>query len=131
MPLPTLKDVNVSCKRVLLRVDFNVPLDTKGNVADDSRIRAALPTLNYLLKNKAIVIIISHLGRPAGVEDRFRMNAVAARLEVLLGKPIQKADDVLGADVDELVKKIFSRKKPRESTEKCSLWKRIKRWTSS
>lgn len=92
----SITDVNVSGKRVLVRVDFNVPLQN-GVVSDDRRIRAALPTIEYLLKEKAAVILMSHLGRPAGPDDpTFRMDPIADRLAELLGKPVVKMNDCVG-----------------------------------
>jgi len=82
---------------VLVRVDFNVPVDKNGQVSDDTRIRAALPTINYLLEQKAKVILVSHLGRPKGkVDDKYRMDPVAKRLSELLGFPVKKVDDCIG-----------------------------------
>ncbi|SHI55885.1 phosphoglycerate kinase [Desulfofundulus thermosubterraneus] len=95
--IKTIRDLEVTGKRVLVRVDFNVPLDQEGNVADDTRIRAALPTIQYLIDRQARVILASHLGRPKGkVDDRYRLDPVARRLSELLGKPVVKVDDCVG-----------------------------------
>jgi phosphoglycerate kinase len=100
----TIKDVDLKGKRVLMRVDFNVPLDDKLNITDDIRIRAALPTIKYAIEKKAKVILMSHLGRPDGkVVDSMRLTPVAKRLEELLGKKITKADDCIGPAVEEAV----------------------------
>ncbi|MCG8403072.1 MAG: phosphoglycerate kinase [Firmicutes bacterium] len=100
----TVRDIDVSGKRVLVRVDFNAPLDKEGKVADDTRIKAALPTIRYLTDNRAKVILMSHLGRPKGqVDDRYRLDPVAGRLAELLGKPVRKADDCVGAAVQALI----------------------------
>lgn len=101
----TVRDIDVNGKKVLVRVDFNVPLSSKDpkddiQVTDDTRIRAALPTLNYLLENGAALILCSHLGRPSSPADtQFSMAPVAARLSELLGRPVQTADDVVGPNV--------------------------------
>ena len=88
---------NLKGKKVLLRVDFNVPLDEHGNITDDIRIRRALPTINYLLDEKAIVIIISHIGRPKGKRvPSLTLLPVARRLERLLGKEVIFVDDCIG-----------------------------------
>lgn len=94
----TIKDVDLKEKSVLIRVDFNVPLDDNLNITDDIRIRAALPTIKYALKQEAKkVILASHLGRPDGkVVDKLRLNPVAKRLEELLGAPVRKLDDCIG-----------------------------------
>ncbi|MBC8262496.1 MAG: phosphoglycerate kinase [Anaerolineales bacterium] len=95
----TVRDVEVEGKRILVRVDFNVPL-TEGRVADDTRIRAALPTINYLLDHGAKVILMSHLGRPKGkVVSELRLDPVAERLAELLGRPVRKLDDCVGPGV--------------------------------
>ncbi len=97
MARKTLRDVDVSGKKVLLRVDFNVPLDPSGAVADDSRIRASLPTLRYLLAHGASVIVISHLGRPKGqVVESMRLTPVAERLGELLGREVGRSETVVG-----------------------------------
>jgi phosphoglycerate kinase len=84
-------------KRVLVRADFNVPLDDSGAIADDTRIRAALPTIQYLTKNGAKVILSSHFGRPKGkVVDGMRLTPVATRLSELLGQEVVKCDDCIG-----------------------------------
>lgn len=95
----SLRDIDVRGKRVLVRVDFNVPLDEHGHVMDDSRIRATIPTLNYLRERQARIILMSHLGRPKGVEDRFRLDPVAKRLSELLGTPVKKLDKTVTDDV--------------------------------
>lgn len=97
MTKKTVRDIDVAGKRVLVRVDFNVPLDKNGKVADDTRIRAALPTINYLIEQKAKVILASHLGRPKGkVDEKYKMDPVAARLSELLGRTVVKVDDCVG-----------------------------------
>jgi len=100
----TIRDVDVRGKRVLVRVDFNVPLK-EGAVADDTRIRAALPTVNYLLEQGAALILCSHLGRPKGkIVPELRMDPVATRLAELLGRPVKKLDDCVGPEVETAVK---------------------------
>lgn len=96
----TIRDIDVSGKRALVRVDFNVPL-AEGSVADDTRIQAALPTIHYLLDHGSALILMSHLGRPKGkVVPELRMDPVAAHLSDLLGRPVQKLDDCIGPDVE-------------------------------
>jgi len=104
----TLEDIQVSGKKVLVRVDFNVPLDKELNITDDTRIRAALPTIRYLLDNNAKVILMSHLGRPkgAGFESNYSMAPVAKRLGELLNMEIKAAKDVIGDSAKELVANI-------------------------
>jgi len=104
MDKKTVRDVDVKGKRVLVRVDFNVPLK-EGAVADDRRIRAALPTIQYLLDHGAAVVLMSHLGRPKGEpKPEFRMAPVADRLGQLLGKPVTMLDDCVGPQVESAVK---------------------------
>ena len=99
----TIRDINVNGKRVLVRVDFNVPLDN-GQVMDDRRIRAALPTIDYLLEHGAAVILMSHLGRPKGTYDPdLSMKPVAARLSELLDRPVKKLDDCVGQEIADAV----------------------------
>jgi len=101
-----LKKADLEGKRVFVRCDLNVPLDKKtGAITDDTRIRAAIPTLKYLLDNGAKVLVTSHLGRPKdGPEDKYRLTPVAPRLQELLGKSVKKANDCVGPEVESLVK---------------------------
>jgi phosphoglycerate kinase len=94
--LASLTAADLSGKKVLVRVDFNVPQDETGKITDDTRIRAALPTINYLIDAGARVILTSHFGRPKGVTESLRLNPVAVRLSELLGKPVLKTDDCIG-----------------------------------
>jgi phosphoglycerate kinase len=99
----TVKDVDVNGKRVLVRVDFNVPMEA-GSVTDDRRIRAALPTIRYLLDHGAGVVLMSHLGRPKDAPDpKFKLDAAGVRLSELLDRPVKKLDDCVGAEVEQAV----------------------------
>jgi phosphoglycerate kinase len=99
----TIRDIDVKGKRVLMRADFNVPLK-EGTVGDDNRIRAALPTIEYLLEHGAALILCSHLGRPKGqVVDELKMDPVAERLAELLERPVRKLDDCVGPEVEAAV----------------------------
>jgi phosphoglycerate kinase len=96
----TIKDIDVKDKRALVRVDFNVPMEN-GQVTDDRRIQAALPTINYLLDHGASVILMSHLGRPkGGPEPKYAMGPAAVRLQELLSRPVKKLDDCVGPEVE-------------------------------
>lgn len=99
----TVKDVDVRSKRVLVRVDYNVPLDANGNVSDDKRITASLPTINYLLEQGARIILCSHLGRPKGeVKKEFSLAPVAKRLKELLPNVnIYFASDCIGEEAQQ------------------------------
>lgn len=104
----TLEDLQLSGKKVLVRVDFNVPLDKERNITDDTRIRAALPTIRYLLDQNAKLVLMSHLGRPKGTgfEANFSMAPVAKRLGELLNMEIKAAEDVIGDSAKNLVDSI-------------------------
>ncbi len=106
----TVRDVEVGGKRVLVRVDFNVPLDEETRaITDDSRIRATLPTIKYLIEKGARVILISHLGRPEGkVVDKLRLTVVAQRLSQILGQQVGVTMDCIGAGVEKSVKNLRS-----------------------
>ena len=99
----TMKDIEVTGKRVFVRVDFNVPME-EGEITDDTRIRAALPTINYLVEKGAKVILASHLGRPKGeVKEELRLTAVGERLSELMGKVVTKLDESIGESVEKIV----------------------------
>ncbi|WP_242395732.1 phosphoglycerate kinase [Anaeromyxobacter oryzisoli] len=107
MALKTIDALSLAGKRVFIRVDFNVPLDEHGKVADDARIRAALPTIQYALKHKAKVILASHLGRPKGKPDdrkKLTLEPAAQRLSELLAQDVILADDCVGDGVKKLVR---------------------------
>lgn len=99
MPLRTVRDLDVNGKRVLVRCDFNVPLEN-GEITDDRRITGALPTIQYLLEHGAAVILCSHLGRPKGITPEFSLAPVAARLTELLGKSVELLSDCVGPEVE-------------------------------
>jgi phosphoglycerate kinase len=106
----TIRDIDVKDKRVLVRVDFNVPMnEDTGVITDDSRIRASLPTIQYLVDHKAKVILCSHLGRPKGApEDKFRLAPVAKRLSELIGKPVATTRDCVGPEAEAAAKALKS-----------------------
>jgi len=102
--MKSIKEIDVCGKRVLVRVDFNVPYDEHQNITDDTRIRSVLPTLHYLLDNDAIIIICSHMARPNGkVISEFSLTPVAKRLGRLLGQNVMMADDCVGPKIENLV----------------------------
>lgn len=104
MKQKTIEDINVASKRVLVRVDFNVPLNDKQEITDETRIQAALPTIRYLLDHKAKVILCSHLGRPKGeFKPEFSLAPVAKRLRQLLDAKVTFAEDVIGPSADKAV----------------------------
>ncbi|WP_339254210.1 phosphoglycerate kinase [Sporosarcina sp. FSL W8-0480] len=99
----TIKDIDLNGKRVFCRVDFNVPMEN-GNVSDDTRIRAAIPTIEYMTEQGAKVILASHLGRPKGeVKDELRLTAAGERLAELLQKDVKKLDESIGENVEKAV----------------------------
>ncbi len=100
----TVRDVDLNGKTVIMRVDFNVPLDKEGNITDDTRIRAALPTINYVLERNTKLILMSHLGRPKGqVKEELRMTPVGKRLSELLGKEVIVCKDSIGEEVKKII----------------------------
>ena len=100
----TIEDIDVKNKRVIVRVDYNVPLDENGNITDNIRIRLSLPTLNYLLERNAKVILMSHLGRPKGaVEEKYRLTTAAKELEKLIGKSVKKFDETFSPEIKEYI----------------------------
>ncbi len=99
----TIRDLDVAGKRVLVRVDFNVPMEA-GRIVDDSRIRAAIPTIQDLVERRARVILMTHLGRPEGqVEEAFRTTPLTERLSELMGRPVRHLDDSIGQAVEAAV----------------------------
>ncbi|MDZ7292526.1 MAG: phosphoglycerate kinase [candidate division KSB1 bacterium] len=102
----TIDDIDLKEKRVLMRVDFNVPIEN-GKVTDDTRIRAALPTIQKILKNNAKLILMSHLGRPkGGPEPKYSLMPAATRLAQLLGRDVEMAPDCVGSEVEAMVNKL-------------------------
>ncbi|MEE8618996.1 MAG: phosphoglycerate kinase, partial [Dehalococcoidales bacterium] len=103
----SVRDVEVEGKRVLLRVDFNVPLDETGEITDDSRIQATQPTIKYLIDHGARVILISHLGRPEGkVVNQLRLTAVAQRLSQILTQTVTTTPDCVGPDAEKAAEEL-------------------------
>jgi phosphoglycerate kinase len=103
--MATLKSLSVSAKRVLVRCDFNVPLEN-GDITDDRRITEALPTINFLLENGAAVILCSHMGRPKGVTPEFSLKPVAERLSELLNQDVHLLPDCVGQEVETACKNL-------------------------
>ncbi len=105
MQKKTIKDVTIDNKRVLMRVDFNVPLDDSGNITDDTRITSALPTIEYISKQGGKLVLMSHLGRPKGeVKENARLTPVAKRLQELLKRPVKKLNDCVGPEIESAIK---------------------------
>jgi 3-phosphoglycerate kinase len=101
MQKKTIKDIDVKGKRVLVRVDFNVPTDDSGNITDDRRIRSAVPTIQYLVDQGAKVVLMSHFGRPKEPFDpQFKVDRMAERLAEIMGRPVLKLDDCIGEEVE-------------------------------
>src|SRR3989344_6858479 len=95
--MKSVKDFNVNHKKVLVRCDFNVPIDDDGNISDDFRIQKTLPTLQYLIHAGAKIIIMAHLGEPEGnIVDMLKLDNIKERLQTLLGRHIIKTDDCVG-----------------------------------
>ncbi|MGE4560237.1 MAG: phosphoglycerate kinase [Desulfobulbus sp.] len=105
--MKTLRDIELQGKRVLIRVDFNVPMNEAGEITDDLRIRTVLPTLNYLLEQQAKIIICTHMGRPKGQRvEKYSLAPVAAYLAKLLDRPVPLAPDCVGPAVTEAVARL-------------------------
>jgi len=106
--LRNIKDINIKGKRILVRVDFNVPMDDLGNITEDTRIRSVLPTINYALDENAKVIICSHMGRPKGERvEKYSLAPVAKRLSRLIAKDVQLAPDCVGREVEAMVERML------------------------
>ena len=104
MSKKTIRDIDLKGKRVIVRVDFNVPQDKEGKITDDNRIVGALPTIKYLVDRNAKVVLMSHLGRPKGEFNmKYSLAPAALRLSELLGRPVKMAKDVIGEDADRIV----------------------------
>ena len=102
-----IDDLDIEGKRVFIRVDLNVPLDNHGNIADDTRIRGVLPTIDYALDEDAKVILASHMNRPKGkVDKRYNLAPVARRLKRLIKKNVTMAGDCIGEDVEKTVNRM-------------------------
>jgi len=100
----TIEDINLKNKKVLVRVDYNVPLDANLNITDNSRIRLSIPTINYLIENNAKIILMSHLGRPKGeIVEKYRLTPAAKELEKLIGKPVKKFDEIVSEEISNYI----------------------------
>ncbi len=99
----SVRDIDLKNKKILMRVDFNVPMDDEGKIIDDTKMTAALPTIDYVLEQGGSLVLMSHLGRPNGKPDpEFSLRAVAVRLSELLQRPVRMADDCIGPEVEKL-----------------------------
>ena len=106
----SIQDIPLKDQTILMRVDFNVPLDTSGNITDDARIKASLPSIEYVINQDAKLILMSHLGRPKGKKSaKFSLAPVAKRLSELLNHPVIMAPDCIGEDVEKLTKSLSSK----------------------
>src|SRR5688500_6277141 len=102
--IPSIEDLNLEGRRVLVRVDFNVPLDDAGNVTDDKRIAESLPTIRRIVDAGGRAVLMSHLGRPKGErKEKYSLRPAAVRLGELLGREVRLAPDCIGEDVSALV----------------------------
>ena len=100
----TIEDIDVRRKKVLVRVDYNVPLDSEGNVTDNTRIKLSLPTIKYLIDREAKIILMSHLGRPKGkVNEKFKLDPAAKELEKLISKKVKKFDEIFSPDIKKYI----------------------------
>jgi len=107
MDKKNLCDLDVAGQKVLVRVDYNVPMDETGKITDDTRIRASLETIKYLLEHKAAVILMAHLGRPKGqVNIKYSLAPVAKHLAKLLNMPVAFAGDCIGEEAEKAVQKL-------------------------
>ena len=103
----SIQDIDVTGKKVLVRCDFNVPLNEAGQITDENRINGAMPTIQYLVDHKAKVILCSHMGRPKGEFNmKYSLKPVAARLSELLGKEVKLAADVVGESAQTLASEL-------------------------
>lgn len=101
----TVREIYGEGKRVLVRCDFNVPLDEEGNILDDFRIRSTVPTIEFLLRKHASIVLLSHLGDPGGkIHEHLRLTPVAIRLVELLGREVEKAPDCVGKEIEDMVR---------------------------
>jgi phosphoglycerate kinase len=102
--MKSIRELDIEGKRILIRVDFNVPMDDAGNITDDIRIRMVLPTINYALEKNARVVLCSHMGRPKGKRvAEFSLAPVADALAAMLGKPVAMAPDCIGPEAEAVV----------------------------
>ena len=102
----TIKNIDFKNKKALIRVDYNVPLNDKFQITDDTRIRAALPTVNYILEQGGSVILMSHLGRPKGIDNKFSLNHIVNHLSELLGRPVIFVNDCMGIEAWDKARKL-------------------------
>lgn len=105
----TIEDIDLKNKKVIVRVDYNVPLDADLNVKDNTRIKLSLPTLRYLLSQNCKVILMAHLGRPKGeVVEKYRLTPAAKELERLLGKPVKKFDEIVSGEIKDYIDNVMN-----------------------